>query len=92
MSSSIILPARLDLSEAQSLHKEMTKLDMSSEIVCNAAAVTHVGAICVQTLIAAARSALDAGGKLTLENVSERVEKQLAAMGLSSQAVMEGAR
>ncbi|MEO9895071.1 MAG: STAS domain-containing protein [Paracoccaceae bacterium] len=92
MAENMKLPARLDLSAAQQLVQDLADKDLSSGIEFDANEVTHMGALCVQVLIAASRTVQDAGGQMTLDNVSERVDQQLASLGLTKEAVMEGAR
>ena len=92
MSETFKLPARLDLPAAQKLSQQLRDMDFSAPVHFDAGEVTHLGTLCVQLLMAAARSAQDAGNQIEIANVSERVEGQLAALGLSSDALMEGAR
>ena len=90
MSEPLKLAARLDLSEAQALSQSLSERDFSASVVVDASDVTHMGAICVQTLISAAREAQSAGGSFEIVNAGERVEDQLSVMGLSVQSIMEG--
>lgn len=92
MTNTLKLPARLDLAASQKLVAEMSGADLAQPMTLDAADVDHLGALCAQAIIAASRAAQDAGGKIVIENMSERVEGQLATMGLSSEALMEGAR
>ena len=91
MTDTLKLPARLDLSAAPQLLADVSAADLSNPFTFDAEDVTHFGAICAQTIIAAARSAKAAGGSITITNLGERAETQLEIMGLSGAALMEGA-
>lgn len=80
----------MDLAAAQKLVSDLTEADLSKPLTLDATDVDHLGALCVQAIIAAARSSTSSGGSFKLENVSDRVETQLSMMGLSSAALMEG--
>ncbi len=82
----------MDLSAAQQLTQDLADKDFSSGIEFDAEEVSHMGALCVQVLIAASRAAQDSGASMNLKNVSERVDLQLASLGLTKEAIMEGAR
>jgi chemotaxis protein CheX len=82
----------LDLAAAQTLVNDLSNQDLSGNVVLDASEVTHLGALCVQALLAGARAAHAAGGSLKIENVQEKVDDQLASMGLSKELVMEGAQ
>ena len=91
LTNPIKLPPRLDLAAAQKLLGDVSEADLSQTVELDASDVDHLGTLCVQVLIAAARAAKEAGGKLSISNLSERVESQLETMGLSGDALMEGA-
>lgn len=92
MTNSIRLPARLDLAASQKLVADVSSANLAEALTLDAADVDHLGALCAQAILAAARASHDAGGSVVIENLSDRVEAQLATMGLSGQSLMEGAR
>lgn len=91
MTSTVKLPARLDLPAATKLVADVTAMDLSGKLEFDATEVTHLGALCAQALIATAAAAKSAGGSIEITNTSDRVVDQLAAMGLSPEFIMEGA-
>lgn len=91
MTDTLKLPARLDLAASQKLVADLSGSDFAQKITIDASDVSHFGALCAQAIIAASRAAKEAGGSVVIENLSERVEAQLSTMGLSGQALMEGA-
>lgn len=90
MAEPIILVPRLDLTAVQALVASITSRPPDTDIVLDASNVTHLGALCTQAILAAANRSNAAGGSFAVSNVSERVEEQLACMGLSSEKLMEG--
>lgn len=91
LTDTLKLQARMDLAAAQKLVSDLSEADLSKPLTLDASDVEHLGALCVQAIIAAARGASSSGGSFKIENISERVETQLATMGLSGEALMEGA-
>lgn len=86
------LPARMDLSAAPAFVAELTSKDFSGDVTLDASDVNQLGMLCAQAMIAAARSASAEGGKFALTNVNEKVEEQLACLGLTVQDVEGGAQ
>ncbi len=84
------LPARLDLSVAMQLVSDLRKLD--GDIHVDASNVTHMGALCVQALIATARKADAEGRKFEISGVTDKVLEQMKVMGTAPEQMMEGAR
>ena len=91
MAETYMLPARLDLSSAKTFLTDIGTLPADKDVVLDAAELTHFGAICVQTVLAAAAQAKSSGGSWTLVNVSDRVQEQLSHMGLTPDTVVEAA-
>ena len=89
MGDIIPLSGRLDLAAAGPLHAQLMPLT-SKPIVLDLAEVTHVGALCLQTLIATARACAGDGGSLSLKNPGDAVVAQLASMGSSPEQIMKG--
>lgn len=51
----LTLDGRLGLAEAAHLHRQFLALDRSRDLRVDAQSVTHLGSLCLQVLIAAAR-------------------------------------
>ncbi len=90
MSAPLQLPAKLDLPASLQLVGDLREIDGDMHI--DASNVTHMGALCLQALIAAARKAKGAGSKFEITGISEKVAAQLAAMGTSPEHLAEGAQ
>ncbi len=90
MTDIVKLPARLDLSAAPGLVADLQSQDFSKELTLDASEVKQMGALCTQAIISAARASYAAGGSLTMKDASERVQNQLACMGLSIQDLEGG--
>ncbi len=82
---------RLDLSTVATLHEKLSEVG-SGDITLDLAGVTHFGALALQVVHAAAVSAQQRGARLNIENLSDRVEAQIAAMGMSLETLTEPAR
>ncbi len=89
MAEALKLPARMDLSAAQNLVNTLSKTDLAAGVQLDATDVKHLGALCAQAILSASQAAKDAGGRLEISNMNDRVEKQLAVMGLSKE-MLEG--
>lgn len=89
MSDAIPLVPRLDLAAASALHEQLLAVS-GQDVTLDASEVSYFGSICVQVLLVAARTAKEAGHALTLTNVTERAQGQLAAMGLTPKMIEEG--
>ena len=59
-------------------------------MVLDLGAVSHMGALCLQAALAAARSARGSGRSFALINVSDAVLGQLSAMGFTPETLAEG--
>ena len=91
MSEPLVLDPRLDAFAAPELAAALSALSPDSTVRIDGSAVTHLGALCVQVLIAAARTFCTAGGRLELVALGERATDQLAVMGLTTAQLTEGA-
>ncbi|MGC1496001.1 MAG: STAS domain-containing protein [Sulfitobacter sp.] len=89
MADQLSLSGKLDLAAVGGLHADLLAR-IGQDITLNMAHVTHLGALCVQTMIAAAKSTHDAGCSFHMTETSDRVLGQLAAMGLTPEIIMEG--
>jgi len=89
MTDPVQMAPKLDLSAASDL---MATLQGRKEddVVLDFSEVKHLGAICVQVLVAAATSFNAENRKLSMVNVSERVTDQLRVMGMSAETISRG--
>ena len=81
---------KLDLSAVSDLHARLLN-DAGKDIVLDLSDVTQIGALCMQTCVAAARHARATGATFEVCNASDDVQTQLAWMGLSPETIAEGA-
>lgn len=86
MSGAITLPPKLDLRAAGPLRDEILS-HAGQDLTLDAGAVTHLGALSLQVIRAAARSWAMAGRSLTIANVSTDLADQLALLGFSADNV-----
>ncbi|WP_299731701.1 STAS domain-containing protein [uncultured Tateyamaria sp.] len=91
MTEPIQLPARLDATELSAFAPRLTEACTGGTVQIDAGEVTHMGALGVQLILAAARDQRSLGGTLEICAISERATSQLAMMGLSPQQLSEGA-
>lgn len=89
MSDVLTLPARLDLPGASEVLNELKKF--SGPVHVDASALTHLGALGLQVLVAAARDAKARDAEFQFTGSSERILAQMAVMGVSPEQLMEGA-
>ena len=85
----LVLDPKLDLSAASDLLMSL-RAKAGSDVVIDMINVTHMGALCLQVIISAARSAHGAGHAFGFVNTSDRVLDQLRLMGLTPETVAEG--
>ena len=90
MTDTISLPARLDRATLRTLLTDLTSARRDKVIRLDASEVTHMGALAVQMILAAACGVRADGGTLEIVAISERAQEQLAMMGLSPQQLSEG--
>ncbi len=81
---------KLDLSAVAGLHADLLAVS-DKDVTVDLADVTLMGALCLQSCLAAARAAKDAGTDFTFLNMTDQVRAQLSAMGFSPETLMEGA-
>lgn len=89
MSATVQLAPRLDLPAASTLATTL-KEHSDGELVLDMSEVKHLGALCLQVILSAATSAVDAGRSVSLINVSDRVIDQLRVMGMTPETVARG--
>jgi chemotaxis protein CheX len=81
--------ARLDLPAASRLRQALQDCP-DHEVIVDMAQVTHLGALCVQVLISAARSLQSQGRNLSMLNTTDRVLDQLRLMGFTPESIAKG--
>jgi len=89
MTNIVQLDAKLDISAASELLTTLKSQD-GEEVVLDFEKVTHLGALCLQVLLAAAKTFSDQGRTLAITNVSDRVSDQLRVMGMTPETVARG--
>jgi len=80
---------KLDVTAAPGLHASLLGCD-GQDVQVDMTSVTSIGALCLQTLIAAARSARDNNHDFQISNTSDQVLAQMAAMGMTPELIVEG--
>ena len=91
MTEPMLLPPRLDAKELSTCAPHLTEACTGGEVQLDARAVTHMGALAAQLIVAAARAQHSQGGTLKISAISERASSQLAMMGLTPEQLSEGA-
>ena len=87
MTARLALAARLDLPAAAPLADEI-RASAGNDLEIDAGAVSHLGGLCLQVLIAAAAAWRDAGNALTVSAMSEEFTAALAVFGLAPEALI----
>jgi len=80
---------KLDITAAPGLHAALLGYE-GKDVQIDMTNVTLIGALCLQTLIAAARSANEGSHDFLLSNTSDQVLAQMAAMGMTPELIAEG--
>ncbi|MGR3320390.1 MAG: STAS domain-containing protein [Pseudooceanicola sp.] len=91
MSDTLLLQSRLDLPAAAPLAQELRKR-LGSDVTVDAGAVTHMGALCLQVMVSAAKTLTRAGHRFRMINASDRVLEQLVSMGFTPETLSEVAK
>ncbi|MDF1854081.1 STAS domain-containing protein [Pseudooceanicola sp.] len=89
MAEALILQSQLNLSAADPLAQDL-RARLGGDITLDARAVTHLGTLCLQVLIAAAHSCQQTGHRFNMVNAPDWMTSQLEMMGLSPETL--GAR
>lgn len=80
MTAQLTLPARLDLTAAKPLARDLSAL--TGDLELDASQVTHLGGLCLQVLLAAAQSCQTAGHGFVVSDPSEDFDAALAMLGV----------
>ncbi|PYE36381.1 chemotaxis protein CheX [Rhizobium sp. PP-F2F-G38] len=86
-SKTLNLAPVLDLNEASVLHRKLTEM-RGSNIVVDASAVERVGALCVQVLMAGAKSWEEDKYAFTISKVSDAFTKTTQLIGVNVDHLM----
>ncbi|WBU62797.1 STAS domain-containing protein [Paracoccus aerodenitrificans] len=79
MSAAIRLPARLDLTAAHPLAREISAV--GGDLILDCAEVTHLGGLCLQVLLAAQKDCQANGRDFRLLNRTEDLDAALKLLG-----------
>jgi len=80
---------KLDLTAASDLHAAFVA-HPEGDVVLDLSAVAHMGALCLQVCVAAARTLQAQGNTLQIINTPDAVTAQMHAMGLNPETLAEG--
>ena len=89
MSDPLLADAKLDLSAASDLATNL-KSRADEDLTIDLSKVKHLGALCLQVFLAAAKSANAKGHRITFVNASDRVLDQLRVMGMTPENISGG--
>ncbi|MFK7745278.1 MAG: STAS domain-containing protein [Roseobacter sp.] len=89
MSDPIVLAPKLDLAASSALLSTLNA-HKSEDVVVDLSDVKHLGALCMQVLLAAATTAQASGKSFSLTNTSDRVLEQMRVMGMTPEAISRG--
>ena len=79
MADDMMLAGKLDLAAVSKLHSDLIAAE--GDLSVNMQDVTQIGALCLQTFIAAARDAAEKGNRFDLTEVPEHITQQIESMG-----------
>jgi len=89
MSEPVVLAPKLDLAAASALLTSLRSHD-APELVIEMSQVKHLGALCLQVLLAAAKTSNSQNRTMTLTNTSDRVIDQMRLMGMTPETIARG--
>lgn len=89
MSETIALLGKLDVTAAAAFHEKLTAR-LGQDIVLDCEKVTQIGALCLQSCLAAAREARKNKTRFDIINVTDPVLVQLTSMGFTPETLAEG--
>ncbi len=89
MTATIVLQPRLNLDVVQALSDEISACE-GKDLEFDASQVTHLGTLCLQVLLAAARDWAVAGAAFRMVRPSESCLAQLALFGLTPETFAGG--
>lgn len=86
MTAALTLPERLDTASAQELADTLAA-QLGQDLEIDAAPVTHIGALCLQILLAAVKTWDARGQILKISNLSDAMIGQLALFGITQDSL-----
>lgn len=89
MAEALMPQGRLNLPAAAGLHADLLER-ANQDITVDMSSVTQIGALCLQVLIAAGKTACAAGNTMQLININDTVRAQLGVMGMTPETIVEG--
>ena len=89
MSEPVVLAPKLELAAASALLTSLSSHD-APELVIDMSQVKHLGALCLQVLLAAAKTSNSQNRTMTLTNTSDRVIDQMRLMGMTPETIARG--
>lgn len=84
-----MLSGKLDVTAAATFHAELAAR-IGQDIVLDCEKVTQIGALCLQSCLAAAREARKNKTRFDIINVTDPVLVQLTSMGFTPETLAEG--
>jgi chemotaxis protein CheX len=90
MTAVLSLQEKLDFAAVSALKSEI-EAQVGNDLEINASAVEHMGTLCLQVLLAAARDWSRAGHKFQMINASETCLTQLSLHGFNPDTLTKGA-
>ncbi len=90
MAEPVILAPKLDMAAATELMTTLQSRSQHDALVLDMTEVKHLGALCLQVLISAAKTAAAENRDFSIINVSDRVSDQLRVMGLTPDTLSGG--
>ena len=88
MSDPLILSARLDLPATSALLASLKERD-EGDLILDMSEVKHMGALCMQVMLSAAKTAAATDRSFSVINSSDRVVEQLRVMGMTPESIAE---
>lgn len=89
MSDPIVLAPKLDVAQASELFSTLRE-NKDAEVILDMSDVKLLGALCLQVLLSAAKTANEDGRAITLTNASDRVIDQMRLMGMTPETISKG--
>lgn len=89
MTDHVVLASKLDLATVSDLAATL-RARTEPETVIDMMAVTHLGALGLQVLLAAAKTANAERREIKIVNTSDRVLNQMRVMGMTPEAIAKG--
>ncbi|MBV7409863.1 STAS domain-containing protein [Maritimibacter sp. DP1N21-5] len=86
MSATLLLPEKLDLRAAGPL-RDLLLAETGGDLELDASRVTHLGALSLQVIRAAARTWGEAGHTLTLTGASTNLADQMSLLGFTTDSL-----